>query len=1068
MPMPNNFHNSASGIVSALLVISLGGSCAWTPLSISPSVTNINLGLRPFRPPCWRKHTSISDVHNPTPIFPFQIKVPSALTSSLPNRLNTGRLYSTSTSTAKTILPSLIESIDKSTDFPALLIGKRIGSGSYGTVHEGFLIQPKVFEGKEIIFNNCYDFDIVNGNDGVEYNAIPCIAKRPWSLPELENGVPSKIFDSENENVAIAPKTGIVSDEGRKNPNWKERASRCMHYWNVERHCFQKLKDCQEKDENVNRSGKYAIPTYYGVFSDVGSGPDSGMESIIINGYGMTANDKNGDSEKQCHRWMVFEKVGGTSLNEAESDTALSLLDAMELDWKDQRSGNNQPHHLYDIQKAMNLPDEKDFGDVLDAIFRSLLEDMVFIHSCNIVHRDLKPGNLLCDAVNQRLRLIDFGSAADLDPSPIAPGDGSNPLGNLFSGGTQRVGLDEGIVAVSPVYAAPETFIKPKDNPLSFDVFSAALIMCQLIFNLLDERTDAGFHQKIENMGYDLDLWLERELGAKLRPAGFDDGLEYLGERRGLWGLLKKMFKSNPLQRISSKKALEEFDLVSGLRDGSTEWTDEIIVKVAREEAYFETVIESFERCEFSNLFNDDDAEQDDIEDMPRPLHFVASFKSSEPVGLVLAEAFENVESFGCQLSGEDLDRWAKGTKNAFPGEVFIKGFAPAGQAEQMGIFEIGDRLRGVGELPFVDGGFEKAIAMINKQPQGGKTIRLHFDRLSKPKKPAYPDIIKDGLKYVKVGGQGAWKSKGRRNTQEDAFVLHEVYNRGVGNVLIAGVFDGHGGTAASESVSRIIPSLFADELTKSSQVGSGSAIRNAMEQSWETVCNEYRNACDENGECIAEYDPIEGILFAETGSKDLVAGTTSTMAAISMNSNGTKELTILNCGDSRTLLIGQHQSPGQSEDANDNSVVVFSTRDHSPDDEKEIHRLERGIEKGLDYSLPMCSMNQSFMVVGDYQYALCRSLEGSFATSKGIVSDPDVTTLNLSNMLADRQNCALVLACDGIFEVMSNEEVGREVVRMRQAGYAPGELAKNLCGQAMKKGSYDNISVIVIYLDEV
>ncbi len=59
-----------------------------------------------------------------------------------------------------------------------------------------------------------------------------------------------------------------------------------------------------------------------------------------------------------------------------------------QLDWKDQRSGNNQPHHLYDIQKAMNLSDEKDFGDVLDAIFRSLLEDMVFIHSCNIVHRD--------------------------------------------------------------------------------------------------------------------------------------------------------------------------------------------------------------------------------------------------------------------------------------------------------------------------------------------------------------------------------------------------------------------------------------------------------------------------------------------------------------------------------------------------------------------------------------------------------------------------------------------------------------------------------------------------------
>ena len=86
--------------------------------------------------------------------------------------------------------------------------------------------------------------------------------------------------------------------------------------------------------------------------------------------------------------------------------------------------------------------------------------------------------------------------------------------------------------------------------------------MCQLLFNLLDERTDAGFHQQIENMGYDLDLWLERELGAKLRPAGFDDALEYLGERRGLWGLLKKMFAKNPMMRIKSKAALAQFEEV--------------------------------------------------------------------------------------------------------------------------------------------------------------------------------------------------------------------------------------------------------------------------------------------------------------------------------------------------------------------------------------------------------------------------------------------------------------------------------------------------------------------------
>lgn len=178
------------------------------------------------------------------------------------------------------------------------------------------------------------------------------------------------------------------------------------------------------------------------------------------------------------------------------------------------------------------------------------------------------------------------------------------------------------------------------------------------------------------------------------------------------------------------------------------------------------------------------------------------------------------------------------------------------------------------------------------------------------------------------------------------------------------------------------------------------------------------------------------------------------------MNPNGANELTILNCGDSRTMVVGEPVD-------GDGSVVVFETRDHSPDDTIEIERLSRGKELGLDYSIPECSMSGSYLRVGDFQYALCRSLEGTYVTSKGIVSDPDITNINLKTALAGRQYNSLVLACDGLFEVMSSEEVGREVVLMRKAGYKADEVAKNLCGQALKKGSYDNISVIVLHLGD-
>jgi hypothetical protein len=102
----------------------------------------------------------------------------------------------------------------------------------------------------------------------------------------------------------------------------------------------------------------------------------------------------------------------------------------------------------------------------------------------------------------------------------------------------KRIGLEDDSVAISPIYAAPELFVKPDRAPFAFDVFSAALIFCQVMFNYLDVRTDAAFHQQIQDAQYDLDAWLSRELSSKVRPAGLEDALDYLQQRPGLWKLL--------------------------------------------------------------------------------------------------------------------------------------------------------------------------------------------------------------------------------------------------------------------------------------------------------------------------------------------------------------------------------------------------------------------------------------------------------------------------------------------------------------------------------------------------
>jgi len=55
----------------------------------------------------------------------------------------------------------------------------------------------------------------------------------------------------------------------------------------------------------------------------------------------------------------------------------------------------------------------------------------------------------------------------------------------------------------------------------------------------------------------------------------------------------------------------------------------------------------------------------------------------------------------------------------------------------------------------------------------------------------------------LSVVAHGAWSSLGKRKTQEDGFVLHEIKTNYGDKVLLSGVFDGHGGNAASVMISQ-------------------------------------------------------------------------------------------------------------------------------------------------------------------------------------------------------------------------------------------------------------------------
>jgi serine/threonine protein phosphatase PrpC len=296
---------------------------------------------------------------------------------------------------------------------------------------------------------------------------------------------------------------------------------------------------------------------------------------------------------------------------------------------------------------------------------------------------------------------------------------------------------------------------------------------------------------------------------------------------------------------------------------------------------------------------------------------------------------------------------------------------------------------------------------------------------------------------------QGAWSIKGRRQAQEDAFILHEVLNTKDRSIILAGVFDGHLGSAAADFCRDDLPVAFAAAMNVGINGDSTPMelqsiakeeinVQASLELAWNQCCDSYRSSCQSTAtECVAEYDAKEGILMANTGSQTAVAGTTATVFALDQTTN---QLAVLNCGDSRGIVL------------DGDGRLLYQSVDHKPESE-----MERLTELG---NPPRCAVSRWTVEVGQYDYAVARSLEGPLATSRGIISDANVT------VVAVQTGMTVVVATDGVWDVMDTAEVQQKVTKWRMINKSASDIARALCSLAYEKGSSDNMSVVVLCLE--
>lgn len=239
---------------------------------------------------------------------------------------------------------------------------------------------------------------------------------------------------------------------------------------------------------------------------------------------------------------------------------------------------------------------------------------------------------------------------------------------------------------------------------------------------------------------------------------------------------------------------------------------------------------------------------------------------------------------------------------------------------------------------------------------------------------------------------------KGRRPYMEDY-----VYD---GRTLAA-VLDGHGGRHTAAYVSAHLPKYMEALLANAHRrQHTDDVIKEAVRRKC-TVMQEYLRV----GEDAA--------LYASSGSTCCMAGLL-----------GDGRLAVINLGDSRCVVVRDGRRP-----------VVFASKDHTG--ETDAARIGRRTDGS--------AVEDGRLVQGDVSLAPARGF-GNLPVS-AFISRPQIKLLTL----VPGARYVVVLATDGVWDVIDSEEIGTMVER--GGGYLEaGDLVK----EAYKRGSGDNISAVV------
>ncbi|CAL8074656.1 unnamed protein product [Orchesella dallaii] len=248
-----------------------------------------------------------------------------------------------------------------------------------------------------------------------------------------------------------------------------------------------------------------------------------------------------------------------------------------------------------------------------------------------------------------------------------------------------------------------------------------------------------------------------------------------------------------------------------------------------------------------------------------------------------------------------------------------------------------------------------------------------------------------------------------------------------------AGVFDGHGGKKVSAHCSKHLRRRIFRNVNRFKNIGSTK--QNVQNSS---TIGEEPNIVLHIRAGITKSFLQQDQRMEKSKHIDDDSGSTAVCTLISPT-----HCYFANCGDSRALLCR-------------NGKVEFVTKDHKPTNSDEKRRILRA--GGYVSRMRVNGRLAMSRAMGDFEYKQNRNQS---QCSQSVIPKPDVTVLQ-RNLETDE---FVLLACDGIWDVMTNSEVVNFVKNQMLKTEDLKLICNNLLDHCLSKGSSDNMSLVLIKL---